>query len=78
MNEEPTASTKENALVRWENEGGRTDSGLEQRDGLIQEESRILQCLGGAVIARWNCPRKSSGNFLRALFRSVTHDPWPN
>ena len=42
------------AVTRWENEGGRTDADWEERAALIQEEGHILQCLGAAVIARWN------------------------
>ena len=51
-------STKENSLVRalarWENEGGSFVSDWEKRTALVQEEERILQCLGAAVIMRWN------------------------
>ena len=54
MIKEPNTSTKDNplvrALARWENEGGRTDTDWEKRAALIQEEERILHCLGAAVI----------------------------
>ncbi|TLG73710.1 hypothetical protein [Methylocystis sp. B8] len=43
------------ALSRWENEGGRTDADQEKRADLAKdEEALILQCLGAAVISRWN------------------------
>ena len=80
MNEVPTKSTKDNplvrALARWENEGGRTDSGREERAGLIPEETRILQCLGAAVIARWN---SLPTEVQRELFASavLVSDPLP-
>ncbi len=56
---EPKTSTKDNPLVRalsrWENEGGRTDADREKRAVLAkEEEALILQCLGAAVISRWN------------------------
>jgi hypothetical protein len=58
MSKEPNTSTKNNpfvrALARWENEGGGTDADWEQRAALIEEEEHILQCLGSAVITRWN------------------------
>jgi hypothetical protein len=58
MIKEPNTSTKDNplvrALARWENEGGRTDTDWEKRAALIQEEERILHCLGAAVIMNWN------------------------
>jgi hypothetical protein len=46
------------ALARWENEGGASGpaSGL-SRDKtlpLSEEEERILQCLGAAVLLQWN------------------------
>ena len=57
MDKEPK-STKDSplvrALARWENEGGRTGADWEKRAALIQEEERILHCLGAAVIMRWN------------------------
>ena len=80
MTKEPTTSTKDNplvrALARWENEGGRTDSGQEERDVLIEEETRILQCLGAAVIARWN---NLPTEVQRELFASAVSvsDPLP-
>lgn len=80
MNKEPTTSTKDNpvvrALARWENEGGRTDSGREERDVLIQEETHILQCLGAAVIARWNSLPTEVQRELFASAVSVS-DPLP-
>jgi len=58
MGNESKASAKANplvrALARWENEGGSLDEDWKKRVGLIQEEDRILHCLGAAVIMRWN------------------------
>ena len=59
MAKEPKTSIKDNPLVRalsrWENEGGRTDADREKRAALAkEEEALILQCLGAAVISRWN------------------------
>jgi hypothetical protein len=59
MGNERNVSTKEKnplvrALARWENEGGSIDSDWEERTALVQEEEHILQCLGAAVITRWN------------------------
>jgi hypothetical protein len=58
MTNESKASTKNNplvrALARWENEGGSIDADWKKRVALIQEEDRILHCLGAAVIMRWN------------------------
>jgi hypothetical protein len=58
MTNDSNASTKGNplvrALARWENEGGSLDADWKKRVGLIQEEDRILHCLGAAVIMRWN------------------------
>src|SRR5712671_6982572 len=58
MGNERNDSTKDNplvrALARWENEGGSLDSDWEKRAALIQEEEHILQCLGAALITRWN------------------------
>lgn len=58
MGKEPNPSNSDNplvrALARWENEGGRTDTDWEKRAVLVQEEEHILQCLGAAVIMRWN------------------------
>ena len=58
MAKEPNISGKNNslarALSRWENEGGTTDTDWEKRAALIEEEEHILQCLGAAVVARWN------------------------
>jgi hypothetical protein len=47
------------ALARWESEGGATGSASEEpsRDKpvpLSEEEGRILQCLGAAVLLQWN------------------------
>lgn len=47
------------ALARWESEGGATGSASEEprRDKpgpLSEEEARILQCLGAAVLLQWN------------------------
>ena len=58
MGNESNASSKDNplrrALARWENEGGRLDAHWSERTASIQEEDRILHCLGAAVIMRWN------------------------
>jgi hypothetical protein len=58
MGNERNVSTKDNplvrALARWENEGGSLDSNREKRASVVQEEEHILQCLGAAVIMRWN------------------------
>ena len=35
------------ALARWENEGGKTDTGCDKRAALGKEEELILHCLGG-------------------------------
>jgi hypothetical protein len=43
------------ALGRWEWEGGSSvEPDWERRAALIQEDERILHCLGAAVIMRWN------------------------
>jgi hypothetical protein len=58
MGDQPNVLTKDNSLVRalarWEYEGGGLDSDWKKRDSLVQEEEHILQCLGAAVITRWN------------------------
>jgi hypothetical protein len=58
MDNEPNVPTKDNSLVRalarWEYEGGSLDPDWKKRVALIQEEEHILQCLGAAVITRWN------------------------
>jgi len=58
MAKEPSTSTKDNPLVRalsrWENEDDRTDIDWERRAAVVEEEEHILQCLGVAVITRWN------------------------
>jgi hypothetical protein len=55
---EPNVSTKDNPLVRasarWENKGGSLDSDWKKCAALVREEEYILQCLGAAVIMRWN------------------------
>ena len=80
MNKKPNTSNKDNplvrALARWENEGGRTDSAWEEHDVLIQEEAHILQCLGAAVIARWNNLPTKVQRELFAKAASVS-DPLP-
>jgi len=56
------------ALARWENEGGSLDVDGEKRAASIQEEERILLCLGAAVIMNWNdLPRE----IQRELFASA-------
>jgi hypothetical protein len=42
------------ALSRWENESFGQDAGWKKRADLIEDEGRILQCLGAAVMTRWN------------------------
>ena len=46
------------ALARWENEGGASGPGsAPSRDNpvpLSEDEERILQCLGAAVLLQWN------------------------
>jgi len=44
------------ALARWENKGGTPQpmSEKDKRATLAEEEERVLQCLGAAVIMRWN------------------------
>jgi hypothetical protein len=80
VNKEPNTSTKYNplvrALARWEDKGGKTDAGWEERAVLIQEEGHILQCLGAAVIARWN---NLPTEVQRELFASAVSvgDPLP-
>jgi hypothetical protein len=58
MGNEPNVPTKDNSLVRalarWEYEGGSLDPDWKKHVALIQEEEHILQCLGAAVITRWN------------------------
>jgi len=58
MGNDPKTSANNNpldrALARWEGEGGSLDADWEKRAALIQEEERILLCLGAAVITRWN------------------------
>jgi hypothetical protein len=77
---ESIASTKSNALVRalarWEWEGGSLDAGGEKRAALVREEEHILQCLGAAVIIRWN---KLPVEVQRELFASAASlkDPLP-
>jgi len=51
-------SNKENALARWDNEGGAAKGApQEARDdmtSLAKEEEHILRCLGAAVIMQWD------------------------
>jgi hypothetical protein len=58
MTNEPATASNNNprvrALARWEWEGGGLESDWERRAALVQEEDHILQCLGAAVIVRWN------------------------
>jgi hypothetical protein len=80
MGNESNASTKDNpltrALARWEGEGGSLDADWEKRAAPIQEEERILHCLGAAVITRWN---NLPMEVQRELFASATSlsDPLP-
>jgi hypothetical protein len=72
MAKESNSSIKDNPLVRalsrWENEGGRTDIDWEKRTALVEEEEHILQCLGAAVVTRWN---DLPTNVQRELFASA-------
>lgn len=58
MENEASASTKDNPLVRalsrWENEGGSVDAHWRARADAMQEEEDILRYLGAAVIKCWN------------------------
>jgi hypothetical protein len=58
MTNEPASPTNENpllrSLARWEWEGGGLEPDWEKHAALVQEEEHILQCLGAAVILRWN------------------------
>jgi len=80
MDKELNRSTADNplvrALARWEWEGGRTDTDSEKRSALVEEEKHILQCLGAAVIARWN---NLPTEVQRELFASAVSvsDPLP-
>jgi hypothetical protein len=52
------SSAKSTALARWETEGGALGS-VQRESGdtrvpLSEQETRILQCLGAAVLLRWN------------------------
>ena len=73
MANERSTSSKDNSLVRalsrWENEGGSVDTDWEKRAALIEEEERVLQCLGAAVITRWN---NLPTAVKRELFASAT------
>jgi hypothetical protein len=64
------------ALAQWKGEGGSLDADWEKRAALIQEEERILHCLGAAVITRWN---NLPVEVQRELFASATSlsDPLP-
>ena len=51
------SSPRLTALARWETEGGALGSDHRASDTcvpLTEEETRILQCLGAAVLLRWN------------------------
>ena len=58
MAKEPKPSFRDNPLVRalsrWESEGVGANAGWKKRAALIEDEDRILQCLGAAVMTRWN------------------------
>jgi hypothetical protein len=43
-----------NALTSWEGEGGALPSHPASQAFLTEDEQRILQCLGAAVILQWN------------------------
>jgi hypothetical protein len=72
------APTKNNPLIRaldrWETEGGSVDADVEKRAAIIEEEEHILQCLGAAVILRWN---KLPMEIQRDLFASAASLPDP-
>jgi hypothetical protein len=80
MTKEQTSASGNNpllrALARWEWEGGGLESDLEKRTMLVQEEEHILQCLGAAVIVRWNA---LPIEIQRELFQSAVSvsDPLP-
>jgi hypothetical protein len=77
VDKQSNASTKNplaRALDRWESEGGSVDADLEKRAALIEEEEHILQCLGLAVIVRWN---KLPTEVQRELFASAASLPDP-
>ena len=80
MGNDPKASAFDNplarALAQWEGEDGSLDADWEKRAALIQEEERILLCLGAAVITRWN---NLPMEVQRELFASATSlsDPLP-
>ena len=45
------------AIARWDNEGGASVSEPDEKSdnvALAREEEHILQCLGAAVMTRWN------------------------
>lgn len=52
------SSAKPTALATWEAEGGALGSIQRESGGtrvpLSEQETRILQCLGAAVLLRWN------------------------
>ena len=58
MPKAPKPSFRDNPLVRalsrWENEGVGANGDWKKRAALIEDEERILQCLGAAVMTRWN------------------------
>jgi hypothetical protein len=64
------------ALARWENEGGVVEKDRDTRAALIEEEQHILQCLGAAVIMRWNSlPTDVQRElFAHAVSVGVPHD----
>jgi hypothetical protein len=72
----PNESPLVRALARWEWEGGGLEPDWEQRAALVQEEEHILQCLGAAVITRWNA---LPVEIQRELFQSAvsSNDPLP-
>lgn len=82
MTNKPATAPKDNplvrALARWEWEGGGLEPDWERHAALVQEEDHILQCLGAAVIVRWNALPLPM-EIQRELFESAVSvtDPLP-
>ena len=78
--ERPKTASQDNplvrALARWEWEGGHLAPAEETDVVLAQEEGHILQCLGAAVMVRWN---SLPMEIQRELFQSAVSfsDPLP-
>jgi len=78
MPKPPPAPSEDNpltrALSRWEDEGGSAAPTWEERAAEIEDEERILRCLGAAVIALWN---KLPVETQRELFKCASAAPPP-